>query len=414
MSRTDSWSSVDYWRLGAILSLMGGFYWAIRGTGGFGGESGGMLAGAGWGLWWLLASAKGLDAVRRPYGSPWAFTAITMGIAFGGFTGYGVYISWLNGKFYLYYPENPRDIAPWIGFLMLFLSGLQWGGITGVFLSWCAPAVPVTWRTWCIRLAAGLGAGYFGLWLIKAYPGLYLPFYSEGIYDVVDPRGVPRPVYQFEPIASNLAAYLGFMAVELLRRDFRAVKVMLTLGLGFALPFCVGAVWHTFQGSSLPLGWWKHWEMSIGLGGGAALGLAFWLFNRPGEAERPPLGTWSSRFFAFGGPMWLVLLNLCAGALEGRARLHDLEAPGALLPVFMVLCAVPVFLQRDGQRMLDLRTGNDNLLRMPFLIGQASILLAAAIVAIPPQIELGTAVILGCYAVYLTASGILAWRLFRR
>lgn len=54
-----------------------------------------------------------------------------------------------------------------------------------------------------------------------------------------------------------------------------------------AAPFTVGGYWHTFEGPALELPWWKNWEMSIGLGGGLAFGLAFYLFNRP-EAHRPP------------------------------------------------------------------------------------------------------------------------------
>ena len=50
----------------------------------------------------------------------------------------------------------------------------------------------------------------------------------------------------------------------------------MTLALGFAIPFVGSAFWHLmYLHSDLALDWWKNWEMSIGLGGGVALGLCF-------------------------------------------------------------------------------------------------------------------------------------------
>jgi len=118
----------DYWAIAGIMGLMGAFFWAIRGTSGYGGSQGGLLAGLGWGVLWYLFSSLDGTARQRPYGHARMIAAITFGIAFGGMTGYGVYIAWLQGKFYLNYPEGVRDIAPWTGYAMLFLCGLHWGG----------------------------------------------------------------------------------------------------------------------------------------------------------------------------------------------------------------------------------------------------------------------------------------------
>ena len=38
---------LDYVLLTVVMTLMGGLYWGVRGAGGFGGETGGMLAGDG-------------------------------------------------------------------------------------------------------------------------------------------------------------------------------------------------------------------------------------------------------------------------------------------------------------------------------------------------------------------------------
>lgn len=59
---------------------------------------------------------------------------------------------------------------------------------------------------------------------------------------------------------------------------------------GFAIPFALGGYWHTMGSISTEINWWKNWEMTIGLGGGAAWGLAFLWFNVPQRLSR-----WSAR-----------------------------------------------------------------------------------------------------------------------
>lgn len=88
--------------------------------------------------------------------------------------------------------------------------------------------------------------------------------------------------------AQHVGLFLGFLSVELARRDWRAVKVMLVMAFGFAIPFAAGGYWHTLRGADPAIDWWKNWEMTIGLGGGLAFGLAFYLFNRPSEPPRRP------------------------------------------------------------------------------------------------------------------------------
>ena len=135
-TRSRPWTGIDYVMAAVIMGLMGLFYCAIRGTAGYGGASGGILAGFGWALIWYAFSQSGEGAARRPYGHPWILLAIACGIAYGGFTGYGVYISWLNGRFFLNHPEMERAVPAWTGYAMLFACGFHWGGNTGCFMAW--------------------------------------------------------------------------------------------------------------------------------------------------------------------------------------------------------------------------------------------------------------------------------------
>lgn len=316
----------SYWAVALIMGLMGAFFWAIRGTGGFGGSSGGLFAGVGWGILWFRFSS--LAGYRGRLSSPWMIVAITLGIAYGGMTGYGVYIGWLRGQFYLDYPQGAREIDAWTGYAMLFVCGLHWGGVTGAFMAWCRPSASLQWWHWLLRLMAGaLGAG-LALWLVRSFPQYVLPFYSEGLYSLAENSTCLRAERTIREIAPHVGLFLGFFAFELVRRDWKAVGLMLVMSLGFAVPFCVGGYWQTFNGSTIKLDWWKYWEMSIGLGGGLAFGLAYYLFNSPEEDnEQRPSKRHSNRAYILGAgfPIWLAIVRSAVNAFDGTTKLHGYE-----------------------------------------------------------------------------------------
>ncbi len=330
----------DYWAIAGIMGLMGAFFWAIRGTSGYGGSQGGLLAGLGWGVLWYLFSSLDGTARLRPYGHARMIAAITFGIAFGGMTGYGVYIAWLQGKFYLNYPEGVRDIAPWTGYAMLFLCGLHWGGVTGAFMAWCAPRTPPGWQCWAARIGAGiLGAVIAGV-VVRVFPQWFLPFYNEGLYDVAEYATCRRALGSIRNIAPHVGLFLGFLAFEAARRDRRAVAMMIVMALGFAIPFTVGGCWQTMHGSALKLDWWKNWEMSIGLGGGLAFGLAFYLFNRPESGAPHPI-TVKECIWGAGFPLWFASFTIFRNACIGFTKIHDLDWPAWLGIVVSLLFLIP-------------------------------------------------------------------------
>ncbi len=330
-----------YLSLSVILGLMGAFYWAIRGSAGYGGSQGALLAGLGWATLWYYFSCLGGASRWRMYGSARMIAAITFGVAFGGLTGYGVYNAWVQGNFYENFPEGARAIAPWTGYAMLFLCGLHWGGTAGAFMAWVAPRSPVPWWGWLARIVLGFVGMRLAAALVTALPDLFLPFYAEGIYDVMEYGTVQRAYGSVININSHVGLFLGLLVFEIARRDWRAVGVMCVMALGFALSFSVGAVWQTMHGSELQLDWWKNWEMSVGLGGGLTLGLVFYLFNKPVAAVPQPV-TRKERIWGAGFPIWFASGLTLMNAYKGFVVVHNLDWPVSVRVVVSIIIAIPL------------------------------------------------------------------------
>lgn len=405
-----AWTSADYRTAAAIMALMGGFFWAIRGTAGYGGEMGGMLAGFGWAVLWYGFSQVGDGAERRPYGHPWMIVAITLGIAYGGFTGYGVYISWLQGKFYADHPNLMREVPAWTGYAMLFVCGLHWGGNAGCFMAWCAPAKPVKGRDWLLRLCCGVAGMAVISVVVRSLPQLFLPFYSEGIYAIPEYKTCIRALDSLHTIAPHVGVLFGFFAFELARGDRRAAALILTMALGFAVPFALGGYWQTFKDSGLELSWWKNWEMTIGLGGGLAFGAAFWLFNRPADAVRVTMGARSRAFFRSGIPCVFPSLVIVLGAIDGRCRLHGVTIPpmlifGAMALGLAVLSAAWVW--RATRNTGDAAPEEYRVSFQALAAYIGLIAVAGWVVSIPTEWRLANVVLAALYVIYLGSSALL-------
>ena len=413
-----SWKSSEYLLVAMTMGLMGAFFWAIRGTGGFGGEMGGALAGFGWALLWYAYSRLGEGAERRPYGSPWILVALTAGIAYGGLTGYGVYIAWLRGRFYADYPNLLRDVPAWTGYAMLFVCGLHWGGNAGCLMAWCAPSKPVRALDWLLRIALGIGGAIAAAQFVRACPQLFLPFYHEGIYDIPEYKTCVRALDSLHTIAPHVGLFLGFLAYEILRGDRRAVGMILTVALGFAIPFTVGGYWQTFNDSALKIGWWKNWEMTIGLGGGLSLGLAFWLFNKPAEGNRASLASWSRAFFRSGFPLVFPSMIVVLGAYDGWCKLHEIEVGPTRFLVILAMGGIAMIVAWIWRMRHQDAIHKDAEYCVPFpAIGAflAMIVVAGWVVSIPAEWRLANVVLAVLYTLYIGVSLVLAallWRAF--
>lgn len=406
----------DYVVIALILSLMGGFFWAIRGTTGFGGEQGAILAGLGWAVLWHGFSRLDGTGCQRPYGHALAMTAIAFGIAIGGFTGYGVYTAWVRGLFYLGHSNGSRPVAAWTGYAMLFVCGLHWGGLAGTLLAWCAPRRPLGWQDWLARIAAGIAGMVAAAVIVRFYPQWFLPFYGEGIYSLVANKTCLRAQASLQTIALHVGLFVGFLAFELARRDWRAVGVMLVLSLGFAIPFAAGGYWHTMEELSPNVDWWKNWEMSIGLGGGLAFGLAFWLFNRPDRDHLSRPGTRAEHLVGVAIPLACAALPILAGTWSGLRELHHLDwpEPADISPLSVIggialvsLALLPWRRSAAAEGAVSAATP------VPawVLVGAlALILLAGYLTSIPPRLGSANQLLLSLYTGYVTLSGALfAW-----
>lgn len=403
----------DYLFAALIMGLMGAFFWAIRGTGGFGGEQGGILAGVGWAILWHGFSR--IDGVgrQRPYGHAAVIAAITFGIAIGGFTGYGVYNSWVRGLFYLDHPNGLRPVGAWTGYAMLFVCGLHWGGIPGAFLAWCAPRTRLDGLGWLARIGAGAAGAVVAYLIVDNFPQWFLPFYNEGLYQVAENKTCIRALGSAHTIAPHVGLFLGFLAFEIARRDWRAVGVMLVMSLGFAIPFSVGGYWHTLNDSALQISWWKNWEMSIGLGGGLAFGLAFYLFNRPDFTMTPRTTTIGELLAGAGIPMGIGVVQILTGGYDGFRRLHDLpwpelpDASEAIVLGGIALTGLAFLLWSRWQISPDDSQPGPSIPWWILMEPIDLIVIVGFLISIPKEMKLANTVLLVLYTVYIALSAVL-------
>lgn len=380
--------------LALVFSLAGAFLWAIRGTTGFGGAQGGILAGLGWALIWYCSSRRLGNERHRPYGHAHVISAILLGITCGGFTGYGVYISWVQGRFHLDYPDGMREISPWAGYLMLFVCGLHWGGLTGAFLAWCAPRKSPRLKGWVGRILSGAAGAVACYAVVVTFPHWFLPYYHEGIYADHENRTCLRAADCIRSISPHVGAWLGFLVFEVIRRDFRAVAVMSLLALGFALSFSIGGIWQVnYVREVPPLDWWKFWELSIGLGGGLTLAFIFFYFNRPDFDSPPrPVSTWEK---SISGNVLICLgtATVLANGLDGWSRLHGVSINSAPVQIATLIVAGLLY-------VFSLRSQGAEI--MPRWLPRAavgSIILSGFAVSIPPELKLADGVLLSIYLV---------------
>jgi len=406
----------SYAAAAVVMALMGAFFWAIRGTAGFGGETGGTLAGFGWGLVWCACAHLLGHPDRRPYRGPWILAAITAGIAFGGFTGYGVYTSWVRGVFHLDYPNGVREVSVWSGYAMLFLCGLHWGGNTGCLMAWCAPQKQLGGRDWMERIAWGIAGAAAVYAAVRLVPQAFLPYYGEGIYAEAANRTCTRALTSIRNIAPHVGLVLGFLGYELRRGDRRAAALILTLALGFALPFAAGGWWHTMSGSSLQIDWWKNWEMTIGLFGGLTFGVAFWRFNRPGPRGPASPGPLGRALLRTGLHLSLPSCILLGGAYDGWSRLRSMDAARAgYISIFILSVGLPLALRlwtASGRREASAEAAcGASLVTSIALIGL--IVAAGYVVSVPPRWQLANVVLVALYTFFVGASILLVIGLWR-
>ena len=217
--------------------------------------------------------------------------------------------------------------------------------------------------------------------------------------------------------------FVGFLIFEIVRRDWRAVRIMLVMSLGFAIPFAVGGYWHTMHGSELRIDWWKNWEMTIGLGGGLAFGLAFYLFNQPESANAPRTVTRLERIFGIGLTLWLTVGIVILGAYEGFIRVRGLKESleatrGVAFKMYIAVAtmALAIWVYRTMTTKQEiLENPKCSPMPMKLLLAILGIIVVAGYVtSIPDEIQLANQVLLTAYSVYIGTTVLLFGWLWNR
>ncbi len=255
-----------------LFGLVGAFGWAIRGTSGWGGIPGGVVAGFWWSsLFYILAKIRGVDA-------RWQFFALGFGIALGGLTGYGQFNSWIKGIF-MTGPNETIEINPLWGFGWHFVVGVEWGGNAGGILSWTYKKTESV-KEKLIRIGIPALCGVLGFFIIKYNPQLFFPAYSEDLYllsECSSSEYCGRTMSTLPSLGVLIGVTIGFAIAEGILKNWEGLKVIGIMALGFGVAFPLGSLWF-FGDLENFHSWWKLWEESIGLIGGISIGFVFLRF----------------------------------------------------------------------------------------------------------------------------------------
>nr|MDO8109289.1 hypothetical protein [Candidatus Sigynarchaeota archaeon] len=267
-----------------LMSTFGAFFWAIRGTGGYGGSMGGVFAGLGWAsCWYYLSRGK----ASSPFASGWIFAACILGFAVGGSHGYGQFLQWINGVFNLT-SSITVPVDPFHGFAWLAWCGLTWGGTAGIFIAWTSTYQKASMKEWIFRAIFGIGGIFAGIGIFLAFPGIALPLYDLGYYaNFTTCPSCARTVSTALGAMALNGFFIGLLVNEALHRRKAGILLAGIIGAGFAIAFVGGTGWFLagtwFPGQTA----WKSWEMTIGFGGGTSIGVAHWLVHRAAKPVEP-------------------------------------------------------------------------------------------------------------------------------
>ena len=270
--------------------------WAVRGCSGFGGPDGCLFAGIMWGAaWWFIARDPDGRQSRR-YTSGWIIPAVAFGVAYSGNRGWMQWPHFFDGQLATNFGAGKSvPISRNYGFLWMFIAGVPWAGLGACLLAWCGSARPLGLVGWCVRLACGISGAALATQLFKHLPHVFLPLYDIHASLYADTHTNPnlrRLINDNRAAMQHLGLYLGFLAFELGRRDWKNATLILTVGL------VNGAGWAAFQNWSWAprvwatgqFNWWRCWESSGGISIGVAFGIAYFLVNRPATSTAAVAG----------------------------------------------------------------------------------------------------------------------------
>jgi hypothetical protein len=220
--------------------------------------------------------------------------------------------SFFDGKLQTDYAKGEFvPISRTYGFIWLFIAGMPWAGVGACMLAWCSPLRTTRAWHWALRIGCGIGGGVLALYLFKSFPQFFLPLYEEHrerYHDLQNNHNLFRLINDNRNAMMHLGLYLGFLIYEVLRRDWKNVILITTVGVvnGAGWAALQNWKWHDDVWPGAAFNWWRCWESSGGISIGIAYGVAYFLVNRPmGAAERAMIRARRS----LNGPTieWLVV-----------------------------------------------------------------------------------------------------------
>lgn len=245
-----------------------------------------------WGAaWWFVARDPGGWQSRR-YASGWILFALTVGFALAGNRGWMQWHHMYEGHLSTNWPKGEWEpIATFYGFLWFFLAGSAWAGLPACLLAWCSEERPTRAWEWTLRIACGLGGAYLASRLFTRFPEVFLPKYStitDKYHNLKANPGLLKLIRDNGATVRHLGYCLGFLLFEAIRRDWKNVTLISTVGLLNGLGWSLLQNWK-WAGRVWPearYNFGRCWEVCAGISIGIGLGVAYYLVNRQESAER--------------------------------------------------------------------------------------------------------------------------------
>ena len=271
-----------------LFGSIGAITWAIRGTAGWGGVDGTVVPGMMWGLlWYYLSRRMGLDARGIVF---W----LGFGIALGGELGYGQYVSWMQGIFYV--ADKTIAVNTLNGYLWMAVCGIGWAAPGGILLGW-ALNKNISSRQWIMRffmlmlllifLFAWPVIDWVSLRIVDIWPSLIFPNADLGIYSSELGRHLQRTIYTNTQNFLLLFWWLSSLLLSAFQKDKITLTAGLILGAGFGIGFMQSAIWTLGYGFAPQyIDWWKIWELNAGFNLGILYALVFfWSVKQTAKAD---------------------------------------------------------------------------------------------------------------------------------
>lgn len=276
-----------------LFAALGAMSWAVRGTAGASAMNAHIAPGLLWGVAWWFAAREPRGEQSRRYASGWVIFSLTVGFALSGNRGW---VQWAN--FFEGHLLTNSTRGEWVpisrnyGFLWLFLAGATWAALPACLLAWCARGRPLRTWEWTLRLGCGLGGAFLAWRVFERFPEIFLPKYHEIASRYRDFHSNPNlaRLYRDNGATIRHAGYcLGFLSFETVRKDWKNVVLISTVGLlnGIGWAICQNWKWATQVWHDAHFNFWRCWECCGGISIGVALGVAYFLVNRRQSTAGP-------------------------------------------------------------------------------------------------------------------------------